>query len=121
MASMDLTEIKNWDVRDLNHALMAAIMAQQLEREKTSIDKTTSASTKTTAKPDNNLIEVPVIVPDKMEKGASKSGVNQVVTASVFVLLEVLIIVAYFVLINHNKIDYRKRMTCILILIVTRK
>ena len=122
MASMDLTEIKNWDVRDLNHALMATIMAQQLERGNTlsSTDKTT-VLTKTTAKPDN-LIEVPVIM-DETGKGASDttSGVNQIVTGSVLVLLEVLMIVAYFILINHNKIDYRKRMIYILILIVTRK
>ena len=53
---MDLTEIKNWDVRDLNHALMAAIMAQQLERERgkqatvaTIPPTTTTTSTTTTS------------------------------------------------------------------------
>ena len=31
---MDFTAIKDLDFRDLNHALVAAIMAQQIERER---------------------------------------------------------------------------------------
>ena len=58
-----------------------------------STDKTT-VSTKTTAKPDT-LKEVPVIM-DETGKGASDttSGVNQIVTGAVLVLLEVLMLVA---------------------------
>ena len=111
MGNMDLTEIKNWDVRDLNHALMAAIMAQQLERDRQvgaqatttrSLTPTTSSST-----------EGDTTMNDKI--------INQIVTGSVFILLEVLMIVSYVILINHNRIDYRKRMTYILILICTRE
>ena len=105
----DLTAIKNWDVRDLNHALMAAIMAQQLER-----DRQVGAQA-TTTRP------LTPTTPSSTEGTMRDKIINQIVTGSVFILLEVLMIVSYVILINHNRIDYRKRMIYILILICTRK
>ena len=123
---MDLAEIKNWDVRDLNHALMAAIMAQQLERERgTQAKGGTVAPTSTTTTPTPNTIRghhSTLAVIERIEESElSGEIINQIVTGSVFILLEVLMIVAYVILINHNRIDYRKRMTYVLILICTRE
>ena len=126
---MDLAEIKNWDVRDLNHALMAAIMAQQLERERgkqatvATIAPTTTTTSTTTSIP-NTVREThsSLAVIERIEESElSGEIINQIVTGSVFILLEVLMIVAYVILINHNRIDYRKRMTYVLILICTRE
>ena len=126
---MDLTEIKNWDVRDLNHALMAAIMAQQLERERgkqatvATISPTTTTTSTTTSIPTTvRETHSSLAVIERIEESElSGEIINQIVTGSVFILLEVLMIVAYVILINHNRIDYRKRMTYILILICTRE
>ena len=125
---MDLTEIKNWDVRDLNHALMAAIMAQQLERERTvgtPATVPTSTPTTVTSSPtvrDTTTMSTDLAVIERIEENElSGKIINQIVTGSVFILLEVLMIVSYVILINHNRIDYRKRMTYILILICTRE
>ena len=129
MANMDLTEIKNWDVRDLNHALMAAIMAQQLERERgkqatvATIPPTTTTTSTTTSIPTTvRETHSSLAVIERIEESElSGEIINQIVTGSVFILLEVLMIVAYVILINHNRIDYRKRMTYVLILICTRE
>ena len=128
MGNMDLTEIKNWDVRDLNHALMAAIMAQQLERERavgTPATVPTSTPTTVTSSPtvrDTTTMSTDLAVIERIEENElSGKIINQIVTGSVFILLEVLMIVSYVILINHNRIDYRKRMTYILILICTRE
>ena len=142
MANIDLTEIKNWDVRDLNKALMAAIMAQQLERgntvatlaptmSTTTSMTTTSMSTTTTSTVTTTTTELnltlaaiePVTPGIHVIEVSELSGklITQIVTGSVLIMLEILMIVAYVILINHNKIDYRKRMTFILILICTRK
>ena len=128
MGNMDLTEIKNWDVRDLNHALMAAIMAQQLERERaggTPATVPTSTPTTVTSSPtvrDITTMSTDLAVIERIEENElSGKIINQIVTGSVFILLEVLMIVSYVILINHNRIDYRKRMIYILILICTRE
>jgi len=113
---MELTEINNWDVRDLNHALMAALMAQKLERGNT-VSSTGKISTSIT-EPDT-LRNVPAITDRTVEGANEASGINKIVTGSVLLMLEILMIVAYVILIKHNKIDYRKRMTYILLLIST--
>ena len=124
---MDLTEIKNWDVRDLNHALMAAIMAQQLERERAvgtqaTVGTTVKTTPSTVGDQSSKPAEIESITNRRIEESElSGKIINQIVTGSVFILLEVLMIVAYVILINHNKIDYRKRMTYVLILICTRE
>ena len=135
MANMELTEIKNWDVRDLNKALMAAIMAQQLERgnkvapvatlaptTSTTTSTMTSTTTTTTKLTHSVLMAVTPVMTERIE-AHELSGriITQIVTGSVLIMLEILMIVAYVILINHNKIDYRKRMTFVLILICTRK
>ena len=118
---MELTEVKNWNVRDLNQALMAAIMAQQLERGNT-ISPTGKPTVSTLTTPDPlDIRNVPVIIERAMEEAIETSEINQLVTGSVLVMLEVLMIVAYLILIKHNKIDYKKRMTYILVLISLRK
>ena len=135
MANMDLTEIKNWDVRDLNKALMAAIMAQQLERgnkvaplatlapaTSTTTSTMTSTTTTTTKLTQSVLMAVTPVMTERIEaRELSGRIITQIVTGSVLIMLEILMIVAYVILINHNKIDYRKRMTFVLILICTRK
>ena len=144
---MGLTAIKNWDVRDLNHALVAAIMAQQIERERHntvgkvgqsgSTNSTTTAATftstsvpsTTTSTPStsNTLTEETVLEEIAQQRVLVEFEpldgkiIAQIVTGSVFLLLEVLLVLAYIILIKNNKIDYRQRMTCILILICTRK
>ena len=112
--------IKELDIRDLNHALVAALMAQQIERERlieselatTSASPTSTFSTNTTM-----LEEITEVDPESLDGKI----ISQIVTGSVFLLLEVLLVLAYIILIKNNKIDYRQRMTYILILICTRK
>merc|ERR1712106_233929 len=126
MANMDLTEIKNWDVCDLNKALMAAIMAQQLERGNkvapiaTLAPTTTTTTTTTTTELHTTLMATLPLMTERIEV-SEMSGrlITQIVSGSVLIMLEILMIVAYVILINHNKIDYRKRMTFVLILICT--
>ena len=140
LANMDLTEIKNWDVRDLNKALMAAIMAQQLERGNTGVPvanlapmtsttvstTSTTTSTTTTLTTTTSTTELTEkVLTDRIVYSIEASQLSgqliaQIMTGSVLIMLEILMIVAYVILINHNKIDYRKRMTFILILICTR-
>merc|ERR1712106_792012 len=134
MANMDLTEIKNWDVRDLNKALMAAIMAQQLERGNkvapiatlapttSTTTSTTTTTTTTTTELRTTLIATLPLMTERIEV-SEMSGrlITQIVSGSVLIMLGILMIVAYVILINHNKIDYRKRMTFVLILICTRE
>merc|ERR1711892_1325222 len=130
MANMELTEIKNWDVRDLNKALMAAIMAQQLERGNkvapiatlapttSTTTSTTTTTTTTTTELRTTLMATLPLMTERIEV-SEMSGrlITQIVSGSVLIMLEILMIVAYVILINHNKIDYRKRMTFVLILI----
>ena len=112
--------IKELDIRDLNHALVAALMAQQIERERlieselatTSTSPTSTFSTNTTM-----LEEITEVDPESLDGKI----ISQIVTGSVFLLLEVLLILAYIILIKNNRIDYRQRMTYILILICNRK
>ena len=142
-SKMGLTAIKNWDVRDLNHALVAAIMAQQIERERhntvgkveqngstnsstteTTISSSVTSTVASTAAALTNETVLGEIAQQRVLvefEPLDGKIIAQIVTGSVFLLLEVLLVLAYIILIKNNKIDYRQRMTYILILICTRK
>ena len=143
-SKMGLTAIKNWDVRDLNHALVAAIMAQQIERERHntvgkveqngSTNSSTTATTTISSSVTSTVASTAATLTNETVLGEIAQQrvlvefepldgkiIAQIVTGSVFLLLEVLLVLAYIILIKNNKIDYRQRMTYILILICTRK
>merc|ERR1712106_879854 len=81
---------------------------------------TTTTTTTTTTELRTTLIATLPLMTERIEV-SEMSGrlITQIVSGSVLIMLEILMIVAYVILINHNKIDYRKRMTFVLILICT--
>ena len=111
---------------DLNHALVAAIMAQKMERDRHSQPVTNVATMATTLATTTEISTTPstttstvtvTLAPSTQTINQNNQLIEKIVTASVFLLLQILMVVAYIILINHNKISYKKRMTYILVLI----